>query len=298
MRQTLSKLFFLSFIFSLYLLTSCSTSARFTTLNRQGEDALKAGNTKEALALFDESIKAYESSGKAKECPVYTEAAFAAMKLGDTSQALGYLEKAKYTASENEECRYGLALCYRHIDNLSKEMDALQTYREKYPKGENIARVNRRLFSVYVESENDEKAVALWNDLTPNQKSEPSALSEYFTVNKRMNNSAVCDSLATILLQHNKNQVQALEWKAKKYYDRAENLYQKEMKAYKQHKTRRQYAHLLKQLDKVTADFKKSLAFYKKLYALNPEEKYARKLANIYYRLDDKKKAEYYRNKL
>ncbi len=282
----------------LLVVTACNTGTQLTALNQKGDDALMSGNTKSAMEAYEESISGYEKAGKNKECPVYTKAAFAAMQLKDTAKALQYLEKAKYTASENEKMWYGLALCYKHIDNLSKEMDALQTYKKKYPDGKNIADINKELFLVYVESENNDKAMKLWPELNAEQKADPEIISEYFTVNKRQNNAAVCDSLTSVLLKQNENSMQALEWKAEKYYDLAENMYKKEMKAYENHKTRKQYAHLLKQLEIVTANYKKSLGYYKKLYKLSPENKYARRLANIYFRLDDKKKADYYRKKI
>lgn len=68
---------------------------------------------------------------------------------------------------------------------------------------------------------------------------------------------------------------------AHKYYWKAENRYQAEMKAYNENKTRKQYAELLKAFKIVTNDFKQSLEYYTKLYNLYPKPEYAKYLGNI-----------------
>ena len=90
--------------------------------------------------------------------------------------------------------------------------------------------------------------------------------------------------------------VLAMEWEAMRLYNKAENRYQSEMKAYENKKTTSQYNKLLKAFEGVTADFKSSLKYFKELYEINPSKKYASYLANIYARLDDKQKAEYYKS--
>ena len=67
------------------------------------------------------------------------------------------------------------------------------------------------------------------------------------------------------------------------------------MKAYDNHKTNKQYRILLKALDVVTADFKKSLTYFKKLYSIEPTAENANYLSHIYGRLSDKKKEVYYK---
>jgi len=85
-----------------------------------------------------------------------------------------------------------------------------------------------------------------------------------------------------------------LDWTAKKYFWKAENRYQDELKAYEKNKTNKQYNKLLKALDIVSADFKTSLDYFKKFYTIDPNPGTAKYLGNIYNRLDDKKKADYY----
>jgi tetratricopeptide (TPR) repeat protein len=278
-------------------MSSCGTNSKLTQNIKTADNAFNSGDMKSALENYEHTISYYEGKNMSKECPVYTKAGIAAAKLGETEKAINYLDKARYSASESPETYWELAKCYRKIDNLSKEMTTLETYKEKYPADSNIKKVNERLFEIYTQSENYDKALAVWPSIKNGAANNKDLITDYFTVNKAIGNSDVCDSLATEMLKNDKNNVLALEWKAEKYYNRAEKLYQKEMKAYNKHKTRRQYAHLLKALDRVTADFKISLKYFKQLYSINADPKYARYLANIYNRLDDKSKAAYYKKR-
>ena len=100
--------------------------------------------------------------------------------------------------------------------------------------------------------------------------------------------------IATNLLGKDENNLIGLDWLGKKYFWQAEFRYQDELKAYEKNKTNKQYKQLLKALDIVSADFKTSLNYFKKLYAQNPKPATAKYIGNIYNRLDNKKKAGYY----
>ncbi len=76
----------------------------------------------------------------------------------------------------------------------------------------------------------------------------------------------------------------------------AEDRYQSSMAAYDKNKTNKQYKILLADLDRVTADFKKSLKYFEPLWEMEDGKKYASYLANIYGRFDDKKKSQYYKS--
>jgi len=52
---------------------------------------------------------------------------------------------------------------------------------------------------------------------------------------------------------------------------------------------------MLKALEGITVDFKKALTYYEKLYKSHPSKEYAKQMANIYARFQDKKKSDYYR---
>ena len=61
-------------------------------------------------------------------------------------------------------------------------------------------------------------------------------------------------------------------------------------------KTRKQYRILVKELELSTADFKKSLGLFEKLWKMEPSDKYAGYMANIHTRFGEYDKAKYYQD--
>ncbi len=276
------------------LLSACNSSKQITSSIDNGKSAYQAADYGNALQQFEEAIAYYEKKNQQKECPVYADAAFAAKQLGETDKAVAYFKKDQKSDFASADTYYQLAVVYREIDILSNEMDELEAYANKFPNGENLKNVVSRLFEVYIESENWDKAIALWDELSADDKEKIYLLEGYFSANKAFDNDSVCDTVATNLLGKDENNLTALNWLAKKYFWKAEYRYQNEMKAYEKNKTNKQYKKLLKALDVVSSDFKTSLNYFKKIYKLNPKPATAKYIGNIYNRLDDKKKADYY----
>ena len=69
------------------------------------------------------------------------------------------------------------------------------------------------------------------------------------------------------------------------------------MTDYKNNRTTSQYKRLLNKLDEVYPTFEKARNYFLKLYKLKPRPEYAEFLGNIYKRLQEEQKAEYYYNK-
>lgn len=278
----------------IWLLASCSGEKQFATSIKNGENDFQLGKYNEALTEWEKVIAWYEQHDKQNECPVYAEAADAADHLGQTGKAIEYLTKDVYSNHVNAETYFDLARLYRSVDNLSKELETLETYMDKYPAGDKIEEVRHRLFELYVESENWQKADAIWKQLSADDKADPGLLEGLITVNQKLDHDKACDTIAAELLELDGNNLAGLKWEAKKYFWQAENLYQDELKAYDKNKTNRQYNHLLKALEVVTVDFKTSLKYFKKIYDQEPTPATAKYIGDIYNRLDDKKKADYY----
>jgi len=279
------------------LLVGCSSGKQLTQLNDDARAAFSSGNYGDALAKWEAVIKSYQDQGKSTECPVYTDAGMAALELGNTRKGIQYLESAVNNGMATAETYAGLARSFQKIDNLSKEIMTLETYLKDFPTGTQISEIRKRTFKTYIESENWEKAVNIWPDIENEVKHEPEYLEDWFTVNKALDNTAICDKLAATLLEQNPKNLPANEWMGKKYFWKAENRYNNEMAAYEKKKTRKQYAILLKALDEVTADFKISLKYFDILYKEDPKPEYAKFIGNIYVRFNDKEKADYYLKK-
>ena len=258
--------------------------------------AFNKGDYQTALNLWNKTIAKYERRNKGTQCTVYGKAAEAALKLGKEAEARDLFQKAVYSASVSPEAFVELARLYRKIDNLSLEITTLEKYVKKYPHDSHIIPMQERLFATYIESENWQEALDLWHKLPETFQDRLASQTALLKANLALNNEKAADTLAPEILKNAPENIVALDYEAKKYFWRAENRYQAEMKAYSKNKTRRQYVHLLQAFKVVTADFKKSLGYFRKLYALQPSSENARYLGNIYARLDNRPKAKYYQN--
>lgn len=276
---------------------SCKTSSSVSKISEESEVAFKAGDYEKALAVCEQEIESRESKGKTAIGPVYVSAGKAALELNQDDKARKYLETARSFSYSSPDMYESLAKLYKKIDNLSKEITALENYRKFYPQGEKVSVITLRLFETYVESENWDLAVKLWPEIESQVQSNVGILSGYLIVNKKLDKTSTCDKLAQQIIKLDANNVAALEYNAEKYYRMADDLYVSEMKAYKDNRTNKQYARLLKALDEVYPNYRKSRDYYLKLYKIEPKKEYANYLGNIFTRLDDKEKADYYYKK-
>ena len=283
----------LQLLFIVLIIQGCATRQ----LTREGQSAYEAGNYEEALQAYDQVIEKSESQGETAEATVYYKAGMAAWQLKQTDKALEYLERSEYLEYPSPNLYLTLAEISDSIDNLSKELDALEKYHQKYPEGRLIDSMSLRLFDTYVESENWKKAVALWPDIKQQARSDVSLLTGYLTVNMNLENEKVAHTLAEKILELDAQNKKALEWMGKKYFWKAENTYVKEMTAYKNNRTTSQYNRLLNKLDEVYPTFEQARDYFLKLYKLDPRPRYADFLGKIYKRLQEEQKSEYYFNK-
>ena len=280
----------------LLIIAGCS-GGQYIELTKNGESALQEGNFRKALEYSEQIIGEVEGKGRKASGNVYALAGVSAFELENYDKSLKYLIKAQQQEYSEENLYLYLARNYRHIDNLSKEITALETYLAKYPDGKKIGIVRERLFQTCLESENFQLAVELWTKMDSSSLEDVINLEFYLKLNQVHDNDSTCNSVAALIVDKDPDNELALSWYAKNHYRSAENSYQAQMKAYKENRTRKQYAILLKAFKQVTADFQKSRDYYLKLYKLYPKPEYAGYLANIYTRLEDKAKADYYKNR-
>ncbi len=274
---------------------SLNTSAKSRHKDK-AQIAYNQGNYETALALWKKSIAKYEKRNKGAQCPFYTKAGMAALKLGKDEEARNLFGKAIYSASVSPEAFIELARLYRKINNLSLEIDALEKYVKKYPTGKDITPMRERLFATYVESENWQEALNLWSKLPAVFRDNTTNETALLKVNIALGKTEACNRLAAEILKSDPKNISALSWEAKKYFWLAENRYQAELKAYNKNKTNSQYAELLRAFKVVTINFKKSLVYFRRLFPLQHTSENALFIGNTYARLSSPSKAKYYHN--
>jgi tetratricopeptide (TPR) repeat protein len=281
-------------LFIFLILAGCGAPKMLVSYKDNAEKATEQGNYIQAV----EAWKQYFNQQPVEETTgaAFASAAQSAFLLKDINLALNWFDQARYKNFADAEMYSTLSKIYKAQNNLSKELSALEFFVENF--GDSSNEINYRMFEVYTEVEMPDKALNVWEKLNADSKNELTIQKLFFQLNKEKENNEVCDSMALIILKKEAENVEALEWMAKKYYWLAENRYQEQMEKYNQNKTTKQYKILLNELDLVTADFKKSLPYFEKLWDLNPGEKYASYFANIYARFGDEKKVKTYQKYL
>lgn len=286
--------FFAAFIM-LLLLASCGAPKQITHYDQLAMQSADSGHYEKAIQEWNEYMSIEKTKGIEANPKAYAEIGKAYFAMKQYEQAEANFDKARDNNYSDAKMYVLMAERYRMIDNLSKEITAIEFYQAHFPIDKDSSVMRNRLFETSLESENWEQAENIWAQMDVSSKSAEKYLLVYFKMNKKLEKTEKCDEIAVQLLNINSENREALDWMAKKYYNRAENRYQKAMATYNKKKTSKTYKTLLKDLDKVTADFKKSLKYFNPLWKMEDGKKYAPYLANVYARFDDKKKSQYYK---
>jgi uncharacterized protein YozE (UPF0346 family) len=284
------------FLATLTLLISCSAPKPVAQYNQLANNAFDSGYYQKAISYYDQFIYEEKLKGNIITPDVFVKLAQSYYAIGQINTAVLQYEKAKDMGYESPEMYRVLSRWYAETDNLSRELSALEAYDRLTRKDLDSLEMKNRLFNVYIKSENWEKAKVVWPQLSREFKASEENLNKFFVLNKTLTNDQECDEIAEKLILLNQSNAVALEWLAKKYYNAAEDRYQKSMANYNSNKTNSQYKILLKELDQSTADFKVSLKYFDKLWNMENGKKYAAYLANIYARFDDKAKSDYFKS--
>lgn len=285
---------YFSLLLFIICITGCGISRHAAGLQSNAETAFEAGNYSAALNYYEELMEHNKRRNREISGTEYYNAGISAWKTGHTGKAAGYLELAGRSGYTSEISVRILAEAYREIDNLSREIDRLEEYVDKFPDGERINEMRRRLFETYIESRNHNLALELWPELDGSATSDPELLESYFILNRIMNNDAGLKEIAEQLKSLDGNNTLALEYLGEHYFWQAENRYQEEMDAYEENRTRQQYRQLLDALDTINEQFRMSRDYFERLWEIEPEPRYAVYLKNIYTRFGNEERAGYF----
>ena len=275
-------------------IAGCGTARHVATLQEEAELEYTTGNYIDALDLYEQIIELKKDRNLEVSGETWYRAGIAAWENELLNKAIGYLVNAGRKDYYSEEGYYILATAYREIDNLSLEITNLENYIEKYPDGSKADEMRIRLFDAYLESNNHEGALELWKYLENMAPGNPDILENWFILNSRLGREDKLKDIALKLYNADNKNVTAIEYLGDHYFWIAENRYQKEMKAYEENHTRRQYRQLLSALDTINEQFRLSRDYFEKLMDIDPQPVYAEYLRNIYKRFGNEEKADYY----
>lgn len=285
-------------LFALSILVSCAISKTSQGI-KQADLLFEQQEFAKALTQYNFVIETFENKGKQADGKTYARAGISAFKTGNTEEAITFFDKARYEEYTSDAMHYYHAKSYLSIDNLSKEMTALETLVNNYPNSPYYNEGTQRLMETYVESKNWELGISMYRKLKEDEQDKTRNLELYLQLCAGSNKQGEADKVAQRLLNRDSKNITALGYLGEKYYWMAENSYLKEMKAYKKNRTQKQYKILLKALDECTTNYKKSRDYLRSAYhaASAPNKSYANYLSRIYLRLEDKEKAAFWESK-
>jgi tetratricopeptide (TPR) repeat protein len=273
------------------LVVGCASD--YEKLKTLSKAKTESGNLSEALKMYQDYIAKHDNGTQKINPQVYLETALLASKLEKYKLGAQYFDKLRFDTIGGADRYYYASKCYQTIDNLSKEIEALEVFNKEFSTDGRISGINNRLFFTYVESENWDKAKNLWTIL-PNSDSNLNLLTQYYIVCKKLNLTDK-EKIANSILKLDDNNFEANLYFANKHYNLAETLYKKEMDAYNKKRSRKQYKRLLKALDQTGKDYRKARDLFEKIFKIKKDKKVAKFLMNIYARLNNKKKVNYYK---
>ena len=276
------------------LLVSCGTSKTLKLLS-QAEVLADAGNTQDALEVYESVISDFKGKGKAVPDSLYVRAGWLAYTNSLHNKAIGFFEKVSMSGVVDCNTMLYLSKSYRAIDNLSKEISTLEQISGNCDGFDSLFSVQTRLMHTYLESQNYDKALSLWAEIPDKKESSEPLMTDYLEVLRVTGNKS--EALATVkkLLKINPANTSGLFYMGSSYYHKAESKNQAEMEAYNANKTQRRYLYLVEQLKLITKDYQTAKFYFETLYKYEPNNRNAEYLASIFARLNNESKSQYYR---
>ncbi len=281
------KVFILSSIL-FATLYSCSPLKKLESSETAALASYANQNYQQAYSQLLAVINNYKTANQKVPYPVYLKTAHSASKLDNASSAIQYYAEA-LDDSVTVDAVKDYLLNMNKLGNTAQTNAALNKYSDFLNNnGQREYLVNQQFSQALLT--NDDSAIA---ELYPQLKSTSEEQSmAYLKALENTDKNKEALSFVNKLLDENPSYLEAKEWKAVYYYNKAEDQYQSLMDAYNKDKNYTTYVYLKRDLKKVTEDFKISRELFEELRKENLEEtKYIKYLKNIYLRLEMKREA-------
>ena len=270
------------------LLLACNPLAKLPSLQTSADEAFNNNDFENSYTLYKQYIQLATSNSAEISDDIYHKLAIAAGELKKVDEASeiynSLLKKKDDTAlfseyaqllQENNKVKEEIDLW----DNLESDDNALQTKKTD------------RLIKLYNQTESYDaiiEVVANKGKATLSNDATMIYISALENTDSKVEAAKVCNQL----VKEQPNYIPALEWKGKYYYEKADARYKAEMAKYNKNKNATTYAYLLRDLKKVSADFRVARDTFETLRKSDAENKsYIKYLKNCYLRLEQKAEA-------
>ncbi|MFW5768227.1 MAG: tetratricopeptide repeat protein [Bacteroidota bacterium] len=276
-------------ILILALAAACNPLKQLHSTQDSFEDAHEAGNHEEALSAFDELEDYHNNEGSEIETEYLKMAARSAVDAGLNNRAKELLQRWIDRTDEFEAIEM-LGNLYRETNDTDKEYEHWDQYWDAIESEEKKKEIGLRLFTLDLKEDNAEKALERFDDMPP--VSDPRIMFKRVEALEATGEKEEAREECDKLIEKNPDFEPALAWKATDIYQRAEELYKKEMEEYEKNEEYTAYVYLRRELKKISKMYRQSRDIFEKLHEADPDnEQYIKYLKNIYLRLEMQEEA-------
>jgi hypothetical protein len=279
---------------AMLLIYACGTKKAVVSPEVQISIAFEAQNYLLVLQQFEQLEQ--NKKGTVISDRVIEMAGISAFKTGNWDKTHIYLTRIATVAS-SPEILGTLGTAYMNWGEKDMEYQHWNKYLAQLETSTYYNTATTRIFLYEVENEKYKEAQEIWTKIS--DKSSPDIRFEYLKVLTNLEQKTMALVLSQEILKEHPAHEPTLYWRAKYYFDKAENLYQLEMAKYNRSPDYTSYAYLRRELKTVSADFRTARDLFVKLHGIDADNlNYIRYLKNCYVRLEMKAEAKLMDQKL
>lgn len=270
------------------LLLACNPLAKLPSIQTSADEAFNNNDFENSYTLYKQYIQLATTNGAEVSDDIYHKVAIAAgelKKLDEASEIYNLLLKKKDDTALFSE----YAQLLQENNQVSEEIELWKNF-DSYDSSL-LTKKTDRLIHLYNQTESYDaviETVATKGNVTLSKEATMKYISALENADSKVEAAKVCNQL----VKEQPDYTPALEWKGQYYYEKADARYKAEMAKYNKNKNATTYAYLLRDLKKVSADFRVARDTFEHLRQLDAENKsYIKYLKNCYLRLEQKAEA-------
>lgn len=267
------------------LLVACNPLAKLPTIQTDAETAFNNNNYQKAYTLYHQYIDLAKSNNAEVSDDIYLKVAQSAGQIDKIDEA-----SQLYSSLIEKDDYQNLITEYANLlQKNNKVTEEIKLWESTESDDATIQKQqNERLLELYSSTESYDSFISTYANKGDMPTTKETTMA-YVNALDKTGNTIEAAKECNSLVRANPDYVDALEWKGKYYYEKAETRYKAEMAAYNKNKNATTYAYLKRDLKKISGDFRISRDTFEKLHQLQPEEQsHIRYLKNCYLRLDQK----------
>ncbi|WP_430812339.1 MULTISPECIES: tetratricopeptide repeat protein [unclassified Carboxylicivirga] len=277
-------------LLSAAVLTACNPLAKLPGLQENATNAFDNGNYEKAYTLYAEYINLANDNNAILDESILINQAHTCAKLDKIDEAASL-----YDQLLQDENNIDLLIDYAQmLQDAGREDAELKLWNEQADKIKEAklqSLKTERLIALNAIQENHNAVIEVFEnkgDVSVTKEAHLAYVNALSGIEKEVEAAKACNDL----LKTHPNYQDALEWKAKYYYNKAEERYKYEMAKYNKNKNATSYAYLRRDLKKISVHYRIARDTFIKLHEMDPSNRaYMKYLKNVYLRLDQNKEA-------